>query len=183
MTLQAMNFFAGLLLLLMPEENAFWYVHTLWLYLFVTLSQCCYSWIASWNNSYIIAWRSKILQDFDGYLRWLLWWLLFRGNDRVSGRPACFWWVSAWEISKTRFISYSFYCFLWYIFFILHIMLHIIFYLLLVQLIIWITWECKWHGLLDLGSYLFLSTCFHGKVVRFYYIINAALSDFFFFFF
>lgn len=25
--LQAMNFFAALLLLLMPEENAFWYVH------------------------------------------------------------------------------------------------------------------------------------------------------------
>jgi hypothetical protein len=24
---QAMNFFAALLLLLMPEENAFWYVH------------------------------------------------------------------------------------------------------------------------------------------------------------
>lgn len=26
LTMQAMNFFAGLLLLLMPEENAFWYV-------------------------------------------------------------------------------------------------------------------------------------------------------------
>ena len=33
-----------------------------------------------------------------------------------------------------------------------------------------ISWECRWHGWLDHGFFQFSSTCFHGKVVRFYTI-------------
>lgn len=33
------------------------------------------------------------------------------------------------------------------------------------QLITWIFWECRWHGLLDHGFFPFLWICFHGKVV------------------
>lgn len=82
--LQAMNFFAGLFLLFMPEENAFWYVFMKWT-LYMEGEK-------RFNGPFLVQgymaspfWLAFEFQGLSRGYWWLFWWILHWRNDWISG--------------------------------------------------------------------------------------------------